>query len=260
MFLAEYEKYCAQYEPGVKKVSIRSTFPKVDRIKIELSMEKSHGNYDLYFNQKGVLLTSDHFETHKEYKVSYAYNRSGKVVAIIQLKANTNELLEISEFSYDDKGRISNETIRSFEFNSYPPVISEYNYSYKGNFETLLIRLDGEDDDFLIYSTYNSTHLLLEAKAVRGYDEMLYWHIYEYDINGVMVKQISLDKNGNEDGLYEYLYDDTGMYNGCKYSSRTNNYLQEQSYQFNDKGYWISKILINDGEPKYFYDRTIEYY
>ena len=260
MFLDEYEKYYDHYKPGIKKISVRSTYPKIDRKKIELQMAKSHGNYDLVFNQKGVLLHSVHLEKNKNFKIFYGYNRNGKLVSAFQLMSNTNELLEISEFSYDESGRILKEMCRSFEYNSYPPVISEYNHSYNGAVKETLITLDDYDDDYIIYSTFNGQNNLVEEKAIRGEDELVYWSKYEYAADETLVREISLDSNGNQDGLYEFLYPDNEVSTGYKYTSAKESYLREVSFEYNEKGHWVSQILITDGEPKYLYDRAIEYY
>lgn len=260
MFLDEYEKYYDHYEPGIKKISIRSTYPKIDRRKIELRMEKSYGNYDLVFNQKGVLLHSVHIEKNKNYKIFYGYNCNGKLVSANQLMSNTNELLEISEFSYDESGRPSKEMCRSFEYNSYPPVISEYNHSYKGAVKETLITSDDYDDDYMIYSTFNVQNNLVAVKAIRGGDELIFWFKYEYANNEIIVRKISLDSNGNQDGLYEFLSPNNDVSTGYKYTSDKESYLREVSFEYNEKGHWINQILITDGDPKYFYDRSIEYY
>ncbi len=69
MFLDEFEKYNSQYEKGIKKISIRSSYPKIINEPFELKLEKSHGNYDLFFNRKGLLLHSVHIEKSKNYDI-----------------------------------------------------------------------------------------------------------------------------------------------------------------------------------------------
>lgn len=45
MFLDEFEKYNSQYEKGVKKISYRSTYPKILIETHDLKMEESYGNF-----------------------------------------------------------------------------------------------------------------------------------------------------------------------------------------------------------------------
>ena len=82
MFLDEFEKYNAQYEKGIKKISFRSSRPKI--VKNEnppLKMQQSHGNYDLFFNRKGLLLHSVHTEQRHNFKLIYGYNRKGILIS-----------------------------------------------------------------------------------------------------------------------------------------------------------------------------------
>lgn len=75
-----------------------------------------------------------------------------------------------------------------------------------------------------------------------------------------MVRKISLDLNGNQDGMYEILFPNNEVSTGYKHTSDKESYLGEVSFEYNDKGHWISQLLITDGEPKYFHDWTFEYY
>ena len=69
MFLDEFEKYNSQYEEGIKKISVRSSYPKIVIEPIDLKLEKSFGNYDLFFNSKGLLIHSVHTEKNKNLKI-----------------------------------------------------------------------------------------------------------------------------------------------------------------------------------------------
>jgi hypothetical protein len=139
MFLDEFEKYNSQYEKGIKKISFRSTRPKLLKEPIDLTMEQSHGNYDLFFNRKGFLLHSVHTEKNKNYKVIYAYNRKGILIAAMSLLSEKNELISTSEFVYDDKGRIETETVRSFYYSLGYDVTEEHIHSYTDNKEEIFM-------------------------------------------------------------------------------------------------------------------------
>ena len=116
MFLNEFEKYNSQYEKGIKKISVRSSYPKIVKEPIDLKLEKSFSNYDLFFNSKGLLLHSVHTEKNKNFKVIYGYNRKGILISAMSLLSEKNELISLSEFEYDEKGRIETETVRSFYY------------------------------------------------------------------------------------------------------------------------------------------------
>jgi hypothetical protein len=261
MFLDEYLKYFGEYEKGARKICRRSSFQKIDKIKIELHFEKTQGNYDLYFNKQGLLLHSVHFETHKNYKIIYGYNRKGKLLSTIQLMSESNELLELSQFTYDVKGRISKEIVYSYEYNTYPPSLRECEHSYDGNCtKTLLKSSDDENNYCTFFSIFDNENKLIETKAIRHEDELMYWNKYEYDCAGLLKKEISLDENGFQVGLYEFLPHINGLSKGYRFSSSDKSYLREIAYEFNEKGHWITQVLFNDDEPRYFYEREIDYY
>ncbi len=260
MFLDEFEKYNSQYEKGIKKISLRSAYPKVERKTLHLKMEPSFDNYDLFFNRKGLLLHSVHIEKNKNYKVIYGYNHKGILLSAMSLLSEKNELISLSEFEYDEKGRIERETVRSFYYSLDPIVISECIHTYKENIHEILMTSDDEEEDCTFY--YNSDNMgrVIEEKAIRGENELVYWNKNEYDKDDNLIKEISLDEYGKPNGVYEFLPFKNGLSTGYKYKSKETNYLREYSFTFNEKGHWVNQVMLNDGEPRYFYDRTIEYY
>jgi hypothetical protein len=261
MFLDEFEKYNLQYEKGVKKISYRSSYPKIVKEPFDLKLEKSHGNYDLFFNRKGLLLHSVHTEKNKNYKVIYGYNRKGILLTAMSLLSEKNELISLSEFEYDEKGRIERETVRSFYYSLGYDVTEERIHTYKDNKEEILMTSDDEDEDeHTLYLTYDSKQRVMEEKAIRGENELVYWNKNEYDKNDNLIKEISLGENGEPDGVYEFLPVNNRLATGYHYKSKDTNYLREYSFTFNDKGHWVNQVMLNDGEPRYFYDRIIEYY
>src|ERR1700741_3479853 len=133
MFLDEYEKYIAHYEKGAKKISMRSSYPKVStRENPSIKMEKSHGNFDLYFNRQGTLLHSIHFER-ENYRNVYTYDSKRKVVKIVRIKFENNILLEQSEFTYDAENRSINEVSNHYYYNLDSIDRSEIKNTYSGN-------------------------------------------------------------------------------------------------------------------------------
>lgn len=261
MFLDQFEKYNSQYENGIKKISFRSSYPRIAKKPIDLTIEKSHGNYDLFFNRKGLLLHSIHTEKPKNYKVIYGYNHKGILIAAMSLLSEKNELISISEFAYDDKGRIETETVRSFYYSLGYDVTEERIHTYTDNKEEILMTSDDEEEDeHTLYLTYDSKQRVIEEKAIRNEDELVYWNKNEYDKDDNLIKEISLNEHGQPDGVYEFLPFKNGLTSGYNYKSKDTNYLRECSFTLNEIGHWTNQVMMNDGEPRYFYDRTIEYY
>lgn len=261
MFLDEFEKYNSQYEKGIKKISVRSSYPKIVKEPIDLKLEKSFGNYDLFFNSKGLLLHSVHTEKNKNFKVIYGYNRKGILIAAMSLLSEKNELLSTSEFVYDDKGRIESETVRSFYYSLGCDYTTEHIHTYTDNKEEIYMTSDDEEEDeHTLYLTYDSKQRVIEEKAIRNEEELVWWEKSEYNEKGELIREISLDENGEQDGVYEFLPFKTEMSSGYQYKSKDSNYLREYTYEFNDKKAWTNQVVLNDGVPMYFYDRVIEYY
>ena len=106
MLLEEFKKYNSQYEKGTKKISLRSAYPKVERKTLDLTLEKSFGNYDLFFNRKGVLLHSVHIEKNKSHKVIYGYNREGILISSMSLLSEKTNCLLSANLSMTRKGEL----------------------------------------------------------------------------------------------------------------------------------------------------------
>lgn len=261
MFLDEFEKYNSQYEKGIKKISVRSSYPKIVKEPIDLKLEKSHGNYDLFFNRKGLLLHSVHTEKTKKFKVIYGYNCKGILIATKSLLSEKNELISLSDFEYDEKGRIATETVRSFYYSLEYDVTEERIHAYTDNKEEILMTSDDEkENEHTLYLTYDSKQRVVEEKAIRNKDEFVYWNKNEYDKDDNLIKEISLNEHGQPEGVYEFLPFKYGLTSGYNYKSKDTNYLREYLYTMNEKGHWINQVMMNDGEPRYFHDRIIVYY
>lgn len=262
MLLDEFKKYTFQYEIGAKKISVRSAYPKVERKTLDLKLEKSFGNYDLFFNRKGVLLHSVHTEKNKNYKVIYGYNTKGILISIMSLISEKNELISLTEFQYDHKGRIKKEKVRSFHNNFNEVVTTEHIHTYKAKTEEVFMTGDYEDEDeHTLYLTYDKKQRLIEEKAIRNENELVYWNKIEYDSEGNLIREISLDQHGHPHVVYEFLPIKNGLRSGysCK-SSNDTVYERTYLYTLNEKEHWIHQVMVNDGEPIYFFDRIIEYF
>ena len=261
MFLNEFEKYNSQYEKGIKKISFRSSYPKIMKEPIDLKLEKSYGNYDLFFNSKGLLLHSVHTEKNINYKIIYGYNRKGILIAAMSLLSEKNELISLSEFEYDEKGRIETETVRSFYYSLGSVYTKEQIHTYTDNKkEIFMTSNDEEEDEHTFYLTFDSKQRVIEEKIIRNEEELVWWDKSEFDKDGNVIREISLGENGEPNGVYEFLPVKNGKTSGYKYKSKDSSYLREYSFTLNEKGHWINQVMMNDGEPIRYYSRELEYY
>lgn len=262
MFLTDYERYVSQYAKGAKKIAHRSSYPKIEQAgKLDIKLEKSHGNYDLYFNNKGVLLWSFHYEKSVAFKNIYAYDRKGKIIRIMKLSIDANELIGIGKFYYDKQGRIKKEIMFDFLYALNCIDRRDYIHTYKGNtLVTDMLATDAEAEGRSI-TIYDDNNRAIENKLIRSGDELVSWEKNEYGQDGNLIKRISLDENGKEDGVYEYFKNQNG--NDCfRYTSKNGKekFEKEYSYTYDERGAWIYQAVIGDGIPQWFYERKIEYY
>lgn len=260
MFLGELEKYTAQYEKGIKTISFNSSYPKILKEPIGLKMEKSYGNYTLYFNNKGQLLQSLHNEKRQDYKLIFGYDDNGVLIVVLKLHSENNALISISEFLYDMQGRIKSELVRSFYFRVKSKIQSESIHTYTDNTHTVEITSNDDTPDGTFINIYNEKNQLIEEKAFADKEELIYWSKCIYDEAGNLVKEISLSEDGKPDGEYQFLLFNSGQREGYIFKSKDSNYKREYEYTFNERGHWIRQVVMNDGEPRYIYERNIEYY
>ncbi len=261
MFLYEFENYRSEYEKGARRISVRSSRPNRPEQPGVLQPEPFQDNDDLFFNRKGLLLHSVHKRRNKNYKVIYGYNYNGILISIMSLLSETNTLQSLSEFEYDEKGRLLKEVVRTFYFGSGSDFINENIHAYDGNNETVFMTTNVEDaDEYTIYTIYDSKQQVIEEKSICNMDELIDWFRYEYDADGNLIKEISLDENGETEGIVEYIHFDNGLSSGYHYKSEETSYQREYFLKYNERGHWIHKVTKDNGEPKYFFDRTIEYY
>ncbi len=259
MLLDEFEDYCAQYEKEAKKISFRSSRLKIIKDNPHLKIEPSHSNFDLYFNREGLLLHSVHFERNIKVKIIYGYDKRKRIISIMKLSCVKNELIEISEFTYNVKGRIEIENIRSFYNNPDWNEVTKHIHTYLDNQEKIFITSDNDDEDeYTFCMTYDNNKMVVEGKAIRNEDELIWWGKNEYNETGVLVKEISIDENGEQEIIYELIPKEKTTDNIA--DSKNLHNQGENIYKYNKNGHWINKVWVDDGVPKEIYDRTIEYY
>lgn len=262
MFLGKFKKYSSEYVKGVKYVYYRTFRPKI--VKGETTFtekEISFGNYDLQFNRQGLLLQSTHVEKRSPFQIIYAYDRKGRLVSAMKVSYLKNELLSISEFTYDGQGRIELEQCRTF-FHIFGHVaLTKRIHTYKGNTEEILLTSDDEEEDeHTFYLTYDDKHRVIEDKSVRNEDELVVWYKSQYNDNGDIVKCVFLNENGEEENRDDHFPFVNGMDTGYKNTSKKDSYIREHRYEFDENNRWINQVSLLNGVPQYIYEKKFEYY
>lgn len=177
-----------------------------------------------------------------------------------QLAKDTNELLEITEFIYNEDKRIVIERITLIS--DKDDVVTEYLHSYHEGFGEIFIssNFEEEQDKHMVFLTFDEEKRIIEDKAVRNENELVWWEKNEYNEIGNIKTIISLDTDGNQSEIYEFFPCINGLTTGYIYSSKENRYEVSYIYEYNERGHWINQVMLNDGAPTYFYDRLIEYF
>lgn len=260
MFLDEFLKYSSQYRKGIKSISLRSTRPKIEKNTYALELIESHGNYELFFNSKGTLTHSVHHD--KPYKCTMVFGYSGsKLIATSKLHTKDQNLLELTQYYYDQSCRIKKEVNWNFygyfRWNDNDKALHTYTEDSR---IIVLPKSKSSDDEATFITRYDKQGRIIEEKSFIEPNDLMSWSRNEYNSAGELVRKISLDENGIEDGVYEYLPYKDGLSTGYRYKSHKESYLKEYRYTYNEKGHWISQVMMTDGEPTYFYDRAIQYY
>ncbi|MBK6701484.1 MAG: hypothetical protein IPG55_16685 [Saprospiraceae bacterium] len=116
-----------------------------------------------------------------------------------------------------------------------------------------------DDDEYIFYNTYDLNQRLIETLAIRDAEDIIAWERNEYDNSNDLIKSIELDQYGEISNITEYYYFRDGPKSVYIRKSNDSNSMQEFHYTLDDKGNWINKVNINNGQPKYVYTREIKY-
>jgi len=261
MFLEDYKPLCSHYQEGIKKISFRTTRPKIKVENLQLQIEHAHGNFDLFFDKEGTLIQSERFDNYKGKKTIYGYNKKKFLITALVLNSPKPEVVYLSEFTYDDKGRIEIESCKSsdgLELNAITELIHYYTGNTEKIVETKCPEYDFENSITLIYDDQN---LPIEEISINDDIKLSYWRRNTYDVNNFLIRQVMLDKCGNTTSIYEYKpAPEKGTYPAFKRISSFSDFIVEYLFTYNERGHWINQVVLLNGDPFTFHDRTIEYY
>ncbi len=190
--------------------------------------------YEKHFDESGNLVTIIYFnnqskktaqsnytyEENKKFETYYEFDKNGDTLNILNKNFhldNSGNIIKIevfdngslktlSELIYNDKGNISEEKVINGE-GKIEEKKYEYKYNSKGNLESISIKNDvsGEiiQKDSLIY---NHNKLDMISFDINGKISQI--QKYNYDENGLLIKELNIDSNGNivKQYIYQYTY------------------------------------------------------
>jgi len=264
MFLSEFKKLTSHYQEGAMKISFRSAEPVIITENLQLKMEYTKGNYDLYFNEEGRLTVSVHFDEYKNVRIMYGYDKHKRLSSAIEVTPVENVFKELSEFTYDDQGRLASETCRTNRRNDQQMHVAWYVYSYSGNKEKISAYSTDQDENVVEYSfhnVYDKGNRLIQSKGIVGKRKFVSFHKYEYDSEGNLIRQDSLNSKSKIISTFQYHPPFTAFTkSSLTFISKNQNYQEDNIYTYNERNHWIHMATLLNGNPSTFCTREILYY
>lgn len=245
MFLENYEKLQQHYIEGCSQVQYRSFRPSGS--KNDNHWKSVHGNYNLFFNDSGLLLKSHHFDRQSE-TVLYHYDQGQ---------------LESMDFLF--RNRVSRRTLIYYDVNRPTREVNcnpggEYyyvDYEYSKDM-TRTILYDTFSEDISIFDSKYEDDLLVEKKAQTRHGQLYYWDKIKYNDRGKMITEYSHDGFGEVDGFTNFLYNGV-LEKGYDMFDRNGNleFEERYDYELDGSGNWTKKVLIGNGKTKLMYTRSM---
>lgn len=163
------------------------------------------------------------------------------------------------EYKYNEYDELIRMDFFDTESKIFQSVIITYHSSGYKHMERFLDE-NGEDisaSEFM----YNNNNVLVERLGHDVINNHKSETVYEYDSNGNVTLEKTIDENGNVIFLYERKYDENN--NLLKYTwSHGKHVLTSEKYEYiYDKlNNWVEKSVFNEKEKVQYIKRAIEYY
>ena len=256
MKIETFNDYMSEYISGAKSIEYIFYQVKISETTSNRILKPYTESYNLYFSLDGLLRQSIHFSKNSFNRI-YFYKQK-KLVQVVVYKIRANELIDSIDYYYNEDGLIDYVEGDNIE----------YNYIYKSGSKSIQEYHNFEEMEYMHHITYDDNNKEIEIKVIRNEDDieegdiidLMYWVKNEYDDLGNLIKEISFNHKGEEDGITVNSYFDNGLLKSSKTSSKEYNYEKTFEYLFNLKEHWIRKTEYHDGLSACYYERTIQYY
>ena len=170
MYTFDIEKYLNHYVRNAKRIAVRNfRYTSKDGA---LTKNKGYKDFDLFFNNKGVLLEVIHLDFRIDKSTIY-YNKKNQIIKIVKSRWSNNEI--ISEI---DTGLF---------------------YNYEGNIRTTDMYCENNEEHYIITEVLDDNGNAIETKSVEENGELKYWLKDLFDENNKYVRTMSLNEDRTED-------------------------------------------------------------
>ncbi|WP_025765303.1 hypothetical protein [Dyadobacter tibetensis] len=260
MLLERFENLLIKYESNFKTVTEWEY--RITRGK-NLSDQKNFvGSDKLCFSPNGILTENIRTTKTSSDKNIFTYNSSGIIVAIMTFDTYSNKIGMISEFIYDDDGRIIIKKERHITGNDSIFNDEEWLSFYTHDFVLQTNKDRPLSNDYTIMSKFDENNYLIETKACRNGNEVITWSKMMYDGLGNVIKETSFQDDGqvSNEIFYKRTWNENGLLKSihCKFPEKE--VFEEYEYTLNEHGHWIEQTQSKNGVLDKVIFRAIEYY
>jgi len=291
MELSCIDEFLEMYVPGAKQITRKFKILKTGAIIIHDLFFLKTGKIWRALSRDAELTEESSF---------YYDNKFENIIAIASASSDTRQLISSGEYQYDSEGRISRERVyeqswfrseivraserRLIERRELRDDLSKYiqftepdsnvedqlpaniftyprliTYKYEDDLHTKVID-EGYENLKLITKFEMKAGKCVKEFSSRFNNEFMYCSLFEYDSNGRISKEISLDDDGSELGCTVFKYGTFGQLLSENIRIGTQNIFWEHNHTFNDFGHIINTVSFLDGELHSITDFTIDYY
>lgn len=242
MFTFDLEKYLSHYVRNAKRIAVRNF-----RYTVKdgaLTKNKGYKDFDLFFNNKGLLLEVIHLN-HRVEKSTIYYNKKNQIIKIIKSRWSNNEIISEIDTGYDEQDRLTYES-EKLDFTIDTCIYErELFYTYEGNIRTTNMYCENDEEHYIITEVLDDNGNAIETKAVEVDGELKYWLKDLFDENNKYIRTMSL----NEDGTEDIRDDKPGIEDSY-----------DEKFSNNDKNNWIVKEVYKNNILKESTERNITYF
>jgi hypothetical protein len=262
MNIETFNEYNEEYIKNAKSISFKS---------YRLLKSKETGNdimsswgvdYTLNFDKNGKLMSviSDRSITTK--LALCIYNFDNRLSCVVEYFLDSNHLSSIFKFEYDEDGRL----IREIESSDYQ-IENERTYTYLPKIVQIKeYNTDGEKHNLYEF-IYDSKRREIEKKVItlenKDYEEpeeLGYWLRLEYDDKENVVREVSYSESEEVEQITENIYNKNGLLMKSIVSDNEGDHVTLHEYVYDKNELWSQvKTIQTDGRIT-FSERSIEYY
>ena len=219
---------------------------------------KNHIHYGMFFNSAGrlqeVLIPKNSWKNGNIEKTTFLYNNRNKLIYLITSKFRAQIFISSINIHYDSRGRIDFEVIECDESG-----IDKYCFhEFENDFHTVTCSDDDDDTvNYIIKEKLDAKGKIIEHRRLKYGEYIELFEKYIYSNNGDLLFTFLL----NEDNIVltetQYFENRITTIDRRKLNSIS---IDEIQTQYNNKGHWVKKCTIRNGELKFIEERAINYY